>query len=413
MHQHRLGRPSAIAVTITCLVATVCYAGAITQGALAGGVLTGVLVCTLVTEMQAVKRGVGLALITGLVVGFGWSVVVNALTGDSNGPAARSTVIATACAAFAVSAAATRRPSLFLVPVGGIIFGALALGAGGEVRIVALAVVVVAVVALAVVEHDGRHWLSGGFRWMSVVLIALLVAAAAIVGALVQAHRDARPARVLDAGAVNARIHPRWADPLPNPAPVHHKDARAHSHTSTNPKPATRHQHHSRLWKWLAIVALATLALLLLFLAALAARLLVVRLKWRRIRRQLQNRAPGDAVAGAWVWARLRLTACRLPISPSMSPDLDGASVTLADLPGLVAGPLRRLAPHAAVCAFSAAPIADNEDVERTWHLADEVASAGFAVLTSWGQWRARFRPPVRQSRSGKASGMTVEAGHG
>src|SRR3954452_8578690 len=149
---------TSIAVSVTCLVAALSYAGAVTQNALLTGVLTGVFGCAVLVAAQVKKRRPGMAVLTGVAVAFGWAVVVNMLTGDSNGPAARSTFVAAVCTTLAMVAVGSRWPGLFVLPVGGIVFGALALGAGGEVRVVALAVVVAVVAALAVVEHERRRW---------------------------------------------------------------------------------------------------------------------------------------------------------------------------------------------------------------------------------------------------------------
>jgi hypothetical protein len=404
----------ALAVTVTCLVATACYAGAVTQDALLVGVLTGSLGCAGVVVLGLRRHGVGLALTTGVTVAFAWALLVNAFTGDTNGPAARSTMIAGMCTSIAVAAVASSRPSLFLAPVGGIVFGALALGGGGEVRVVALLVVVTAVATLAVLEHEHRRWLTGGRRTGTVVLIALLVGATALVGALVQSHRDSRPARVLDAGAVNATIRPQWSDPLPNAAPTHRHDTRVKSTSPSVVRKERVHRHHSsRLWWWLALVGLALLALLVVAVAALTIRLLVVRLRWRQVRRTLAGGPAGEAVPGAWVWARMRLLAFRMPMSASAAPDLGGAAAALGDLPEPVAAPLRKLAPHAAVCAFAAAPLAEREDVQQAWRLADECVAAAFGALTRWGRWRARFRPPLQRPRSGKPLGVIPEASRG
>jgi hypothetical protein len=396
----------------TCLVAAVCYAGAVTQNALLSGVLSGVLVSAVVVGAQLRRHGIGLAVMSGVAVAFGWAVLVNTFTGDTNGPAARSTLIAGVCTSLAVAAAGSRRPGLFLVPVGGIVFGALALGAGGEVRIVAVLVVVAVVATLAVLEHERRRWRSGGRRTATVALIALLVGAAALVGALVQSHRDARPVRTLDPGAVNATIHPGWSDPLPAAAPVHRVDTRS-QHRRVTARAQRPPHHSSHLWLWIGVAALALLTLLLVLVLAVVARLLVVRRRWRRLRDRLRSGEPSAAVAGAWAWARARLVACRLPLPVNASPDLDSSSAALADLPPTVADPLGRLSPHAAVCAFSAEPLVDMEDVARAWCLADEAAAAGFAALTGWGRWRTRYRSPIERPRSGKAAGMSPAVRHG
>jgi hypothetical protein len=193
---------------------------------------------------------------------------------------------------------------------------------------------------------------------------------------------------------------------------VHRLDTRAQRQAFVAKAQRPRH-HSSHLWLWIGVAALALLALLLLVVLAAAVRLLVVRRRWRRLRERLHSGDPSAVVAGAWTWARMRLRACQLPLPVNAAPDLDGSSSALADLPPSVAEPMGKLSPHAAVCAFSAAPLVDAEDVARAWRLADEAAAAGFAALTGWGRWRTRYRSPVERPRSGKAAVMSPAVRHG
>src|SRR5205807_4371461 len=107
-----VGRASWVAVSATCLIAAVCYAGSVTQNALVEGVMAGVLLCALAAGTQAGKRGPGFAALTGVVLAFGWAAAVNMFTGDTKGPAARSTFVAGACTTQAVAAAGTGRTLL-------------------------------------------------------------------------------------------------------------------------------------------------------------------------------------------------------------------------------------------------------------------------------------------------------------
>jgi hypothetical protein len=137
-----MARTQQLAVVITCLVAAVTYAGAVTSVALAGFVLPGVLVAAVIGSFLTARRMPGTALVAGGVLALGWSELANVSTGATNGPVARSTFVAAICTLAAVVVVRSSWPALFLVPVAGSVCGAFLLGAAGEVRIVSVAAAV-------------------------------------------------------------------------------------------------------------------------------------------------------------------------------------------------------------------------------------------------------------------------------
>ena len=84
-------RGQQLAVAVTCLVAAVTYAGAVTTWAMGLFVLPGVAGAALLATLLTARRMSGMAIgVVGALV-LGWAELANIWTGTANGPAARST----------------------------------------------------------------------------------------------------------------------------------------------------------------------------------------------------------------------------------------------------------------------------------------------------------------------------------
>src|SRR4051794_33939464 len=105
-----------IAVTVSCLVAGLTYSGAVTTLALIAFVLPGVLLAAASTTRASRLSAWG-GLLAGGAVALAWGEVVNLVSGDGNGPAARSTFAAALFTAVALAAAAGPAPAGFLLGV--------------------------------------------------------------------------------------------------------------------------------------------------------------------------------------------------------------------------------------------------------------------------------------------------------
>ncbi|HEX3899448.1 MAG TPA: hypothetical protein VHW74_09765 [Mycobacteriales bacterium] len=390
-----------LSVVVTIVVASMSYAGAVSERALFVFELPAIAIAFVVTDALMRQRLMRLAVAVGIAVVIAWAEVANLVTGQSNGPAARSALAIGVSTVVALVVIASRFPALFLVPVAGVVLGALLLGAGGEVRIVAIATVVSSVVALAVVESAARRLVrvTRGERrtrpW-SVALVCLAVAAVASALAITQARHDGRTPHAAISDIKNSQVRPPWSDPFPT---SHSAPPPGALPPSTNavrppnpavPPQAKRHLHHSHRLLWWV---LAVLGLLVLILAgAVATRYLLTRRAWLRLRGRLRQQPPAEAVCGAWVWVRLRLRLYRDPLPVRLSPDAVPAYLvsesaspreSLQDLAGLVAS-----------VAFAATP-ADEGDVSRAWALADSVAADALADLELFPRLRSRFVAPT------------------
>lgn len=409
-----MGRAQPLAVTVTCLVASVSYAGSVTPWALGVFVLPGVVIAALIAWPLAAHRMSGAALILGGLLVLGWSELVNIWSGDTNGPAARSTFVAGGCSLVAAVAARSRWPALFLVAVAGAVVGALILGAGGEVPSVAVAATVCAALTLGWLEQLRRNWAAPPRREPAFLVLSLLAAAVTVGVVLLQNQSDPRQPEVLGPGRAYPRIKPAWTDPL---APAAHSPSasaqrlsqrrtRRTSHASTQParrthrRPSVRPEHPSQssMWLWvLTAVVAAALALALL----VAARLLAVRLAWRRVRQRLTAGTPAEQVTGAWAWTRIRLAACRLPLAQDVSPDVVTAGRVVDDLPPDAFKPLRALATAATRAAFAPDQFVSVGDAAAAWRAAGRVEASARELLPRRARLGLALRSPAPEVRTG------------
>lgn len=430
-------RTQQLAVTITCLVAALTYAGAVTTWALEMFVLPGVAGAALLAWPLVARGFPGTTIVVvGLLV-LGWAELANIWTGLLNGPAARSTLFAGGWTVIAVVLAQSRWPALFLAAVAGLVAGALVLGAAGEVELVVVAAALCAALTLGSIERSHRNWTAGPRRSAALLLLSLLAAAAAAGVVLLQARHDPRHPYLLTQGKEYPGIKPAFSDPLSKESNSLNRSAhqrpnktasggsnppshRPHTHRRHTPPPHTHRPHHStrphsqqhatrphhppvrnhapRSRTWLYVLA-GILLFLLVVAAVIGARLFATRLKWRRLRRRLTVGAPADQVTGAWAWTRVRLDACRLPLAAAASPDAIAAGRAMKNLPSDVFLPLQTLAAATTTAAFSHGQSVGDAEVAAAWSAAGKAGQSARDLLTRRGRMRLAFRGPTATPR--------------
>jgi hypothetical protein len=153
---------------------------------------------------------------------------------------------------------------------------------------------------------------------------------------------------------------------------------------------------------------------LLILAVLIAARLLSTRFKWRRVRRRLLAGAPADQVTGAWAWTRMRLEACRLPLSVDISPDMvvAGRALLAGELklvpeevakhgyptdgvPTDVYTPLQALAAATTTAAFAREHSLGAPEVAAAWTAADKAYESARELLSRSGRALLAFRAPA------------------
>jgi hypothetical protein len=213
---HRPSAGATTAVTLTCLAAALCFGGAVTSAGLLLGVLPSALVVGLLSA-RLVARGRPLgALALGAGLGLALAEAANLLSGDTNGPTARSTAVATLMTALAVTSL-SRGPALFLLPVAGLVSAAMVLGAAGEVGVPVLLAAALATWALASAHGERQQWTGPRTGRPAVTILTGIVVAAAAVSVLAQQVVRDEPPALQAVGQLDATIVPGTLFTLPQP----------------------------------------------------------------------------------------------------------------------------------------------------------------------------------------------------
>ncbi len=355
-----------IATVITCLIAALSYAGVVSMGALGVYVMVGVGVGAVAANRG---RGTGAwwrGALVGSIAGLIWAEAVNIYGGDISGPIARSTFVVSVGTAFAVALIDSPAPSMFLVPVGGIILGAMTLGGAGEVGLIAIATVVSAVVTLALIERKRRRWLiPAPAKLATLALSLILVVTMAAVVSVMQVYRTGTHTQA-GSSTVDPSIRPPW-QPTPTPTPT---PTPSPSSTTTPTPPPLPPPEDSLLVK-----ALPYLLLLILIVAVVLLTLWIWhRWKLARLRRHLRSGTPAQRTIGAWLWAKNRLAARGIPFAANVSPDLMvNAELPLSMTPES-ADHLRTLAVYVRDAAFTDPALAESV-ADAAWSEADQLVA--------------------------------------
>jgi hypothetical protein len=373
---------SGLLTLLACAVASISYIGVITGDALAMFLLPTVSIVGLVAIRQRGRTLLGIALVTLLAGGGG--EIVNLLSGEYEGPAARSTSLAALGTGLAVVLSGSRAPAAFLLPLVGVVAGANAFGAGGHVQVVAVATGCFASLALAAIERE-RRAVAGPQRRVAPVLVALmLVAGVGVFAALFQGEHDAHTAKAPLRQALTVPVKPPKLLGLPSqvlrpPAPA----VNVTQDPSSSSQPTTRGRLTRVAEVWLLVLLSAGMALL----GALLLRVLVASWTWRRHYRRLSGGRPATA---AWTSAMAHLSRLEMAPQPSSSPDVIACG-RLRGIPDGLTRPVQELASLVAPLIFGGA-VATKKAERDAWLLATEIAEQAWNDASSLERLKARWR---------------------
>ncbi|MEI7992115.1 MAG: hypothetical protein WCH93_06750 [Actinomycetota bacterium] len=424
------------AALATVVASSFAYTGAVTTGAFVAFVLVAVAGSGLVAALIGQPQQVG-----GLIAGLGgavfWSVAVNALSGETSGPVARSSAVCGVTAACAVYSARRLWIPPFLASVALGICGAMYYGAAGEVRYVALITSLLALATTAALDA-ARHRRRVRKPRLIAVLVGLVVAAAfvlASVGAEQVLSRVIRGDRATVSALVQPEsIRPPWAQrppvstakpPVSTAKPpvstvkppvstVKPPVSTVKSPTSTvkpptstvkpptsTVKPSTtvrqtttvppRNPQTKPRKKPLDLALIITLLFLALLLLVLSLRLWLGKHRLQRWKRRLQRLPPAESAAASWSWMVFELN--RLGWAPSENPSIDRTAHDMLKLawPEAVQIPAAQVAERGAVAAFGSDQVSVPSATE-SWSLAAVAVDAARSSSKRWPRTRAVLR---------------------
>lgn len=395
------------AALATVVASSFAYTGAVTTGAFVAFVLVAVAGSGLVAALIGQPQQVG-GLIAGLAGAISWSVAVNALSGETSGPVARSSAVCGVTAACAVYSARRLWIPPFLASVALGICGAMYYGAAAEVRYVALITSLLALATTAALDA-ARHRRRVRKPRLIAVLVGLVVAAAfvlASVGADQVLSRVTRGDRATVSALVQPEsIRPPWAQrpPVSTKPPV--STAKPPISTVKPPtstvKPSTtvrrtttvppRNPQTKPRKKPLDLALIITLLFLALLLLAISLRLWLGKHRLHRWKRRLQRLPPAESAAASWSWMVFELN--RLGWALSANPSIDRTAHDMARLgwPEAVRIPAAQVAERGAVAAFGADQVSVPSATE-SWSLAAVAVDAARSSTKRWPRTRAVLR---------------------
>lgn len=317
-----LRRAAVAASLVVCVVASFAYTGAVTAAAFFAFVLVAAFVAGSVTALIGQPRQVG-GLLAGLAVAAMWAAAVNALSGETSGPVARSSLCCGVASALAVYSTRRLWAPAFLLAVAVGIGGALYYGAAGEVRVVSIVAGAASLATIALIDGV-RHRRALHRPSTAGVLVGCLLAcllAVAAVGISAAADRALHRSASFTSSLVDPdSIHPPWAvraSTMPTTNPLRdHETTQGSSHVAI-PNNTSLHQQRSTL----RVILLIALVAVMLMLIVLSARFLLGAYRLRRWKRQLQDLPPAESTAAAWVWMMFLLG--RLGWQPRANPAID------------------------------------------------------------------------------------------
>jgi hypothetical protein len=320
--------------------------------------------------------------------------IVNLQTGLTEGPAARSSALAAAGCGVAPLLSHSRWPAAFLLPVVGVLAGALLLGAGGQVEVVAIATAAMAALTLALVERDQRAY-AGPMRTTAAILASLLLGVT-VAAFAVFFHSELggrAPASPLARTLTRHVAAPGFLHPLDSTSkavsatPEAHSGGRKARASTSSAGTAIHRQPSHRAWlRWLLLMPVA------LVVGAAGFRWAYSAWRWRRVFRQILRNNP-RAPAAAWIWTLAHLQRLGFKWPRSVSPDRVAAGHDVG-----MAAPMQDhmvlLAGTVAPALFSAGSSAEASDA-LAWRQAETAARAGWEFAGRRGRLMARLRLPA------------------
>lgn len=416
-----LRRLSIGAALVTVLAGSFAYTGVVTTGAFVAFVLVASAVSGLLTAVIGQPHQVG-GLITGLGGAILWSVAVNALSGETSGPVARSSALCGVGAALAVYSARRLWVPPFIGSVVLVVCGAMYYGAAGEVRYVALVTALLTLVSTAAIDA-ARHRRRFRKPRLVAVLIGLLVTAAF---ALASVGAQQALSRVLksDQATVSALVQPEsvrppWAPPprVTAKPPVRTTNppvsttrppvSTAKPPVSTVKPPTTvvkpdttvrrtttvppRNPQTKRRKKPLDLAVIITLLLIALLLLVIAFRFWLGSHRLRHWKRILQLLPPAESSTASWSWMVFELDRLgwSLPENPSIDRMVD--DMVRLGWQEAVRVPAAQVAERGALAAFGASEVSVLSATE-SWSLATVAVESARSSTKRWPRTRAVLR---------------------
>ena len=381
-----LKRLTAAAYFVATVLSVLCYLGSVRSTAVWIYLLPAAGIAAVATAAPR-KPTTYAGIISGLTCGMIWAVIVNSLSGENLGPAARSTTACIIGVTLVVFGMRRREPNTSLIGQLFILFGALYYGAANEVWKLALVAMVFQLAGYIGSSHIAQNRRPQEHsRRKYLILVLLLITSIVIILATpwklpgILNRSNPRQSVILS----NTDVKPPWNSPKTTTTTV----VGTSPTTSVNSFPMTPGVDEQQVdWSLFALLVVLTL---LFIVTALLIRILYVQVRFTRTTKRWRNQEARPSIAASWLWTTLVLRTYGFSFSPATPLESIGKDESVKHWPEEIREPLMQLAKMCGDAAYKR-EVPTNEARTQAWSIANTLKQEANRSTKWWRRVAFRF----------------------
>jgi phosphate/sulfate permease len=316
-----------------------------------------------------------------------WAVMVNILSGENLGPAARSTTACIIGATLVVFGMRRREPNTSLIGQLFIMFGALYYGAANEVWKLALVAMVFQLAGYIGSSHIAQNRRAQEHSRRKYLMLVLLLFTSIVIilatpwklpGLLNRANP--RQSVILS----NTDVKPPWNSPKTTTTTV----AGASPTANVDSVPLAPEVDEQQVdWSLIALIVVLTL---LFIVIALLIRMLYVQVRFVRTTKRWRDQEARSSIAASWLWTTLVLRTFGFSFSPATPLESIGKDESVKGWPEEVREPLLQLAEMCGDAAYKR-EVPTDEAHTQAWNIANALKQESNQNAKWWRRVAFRF----------------------
>ena len=379
-------RLTAAAYFVATVLSVLCYLGSVRSTAVWIYLLPAAGIAAVATAAPR-KPSTYAGLISGLTCGMIWAVMVNSLSGENLGPAARSTTACIIGATLVVFGMRRREPNTSFVGQLFIMFGALYYGAANEVWKLALVAMVFQLAGYIGSSHIAQNRKPQEHSRRKYLMLVLLLFTSIVIilatpwklpGLLNRANP--RQSVILS----NTDVKPPWNSPKTTTTTV----AGTSPTTNVDSVPLAPEVVEQQVdWSLIALIVVLTL---LFIVIALLIRMLYVQVRFTRTTKRWRKQEARSSIAASWLWTTLVLRTYGFSFSPATPLESIGTDESVKDWPAEVREPLMQLAEMCGNAAYKR-DVPTDEAQTQAWSIANTLKQETNRSAKWWRRVAFRF----------------------
>ncbi|MEN9746898.1 MAG: hypothetical protein RL729_1370 [Actinomycetota bacterium] len=381
-----LKRLTAAAYFVATVLSVLCYLGSVRSTAVWIYLLPAAGIAAVATAAPR-KPDTYAGLVSGLTCGMIWAVMVNSLSGENLGPAARSTTACIIGVTLVVFGLRRREPNTSLIGQLLILFGALYYGAANEVWKLALVAMVFQLAGYIGSSHIAQNRRPQEHsRRKYLMLVLLLITSIVIILAtpwklpVLLNKANPRQSVILS----NTDVKPPWNSPKTTTTTVAGTSPTTDVVSVPNAPEVDEQQVD---WSLIALIVVLTL---LFIVIALLIRMLYVQVRFTRTTKRWRNQEARSSIAASWLWTTLVLRTYGFSFSPATPLESIGKDESVKGWPEEVREPLLQLAEKCGDAAYKREMPTD-EARTQAWSIGNSLKQEANRNAKWWRRVAFRF----------------------